>query len=397
MSELASTAAHAAPPVGQRCVLVASTPLLLHCAAQFSTFSLSVLFASDKKVSPALPDSVQRGTAGVLLTRHCSGGPAGATSDQEGEKPARRVRGEKDDQGRPLIDADTVAFLLEIGVWSTEEEVRDKLFRASKTKRWPLGTVSAAWAFLVSVLEEPGALAAVRRQPRLLGWSADTLRKNWDVLPRVFGWTPELALRLVIESPELLTMSLGGTFVEKRAVLLHAGFSDKVFIKMVTRFPNLLTYSSEHMKATIDWLSRLGVDPVRVLSAEPPIFGLTEAHLDNKVAFVRYMGYDVPSAITKAPRLLTCGPSRLKMRFFLLLYFDVLKGCTRDAADGCALSTWAQASDKATSQRSFGKLGCFKGTAYAAMTEAERRSFETSPEFLAFRERKNAERRSSEG
>ena len=104
------------------------------------------------------------------------------------------------------------------------------------------------------------------------------------------------------------------------------------------------------------------------------------------------MGYDAASTITEAPRILTCGLARLELRFFLLLYSGVLKGWTRGSADGCALGTWALCVDEVTSKRSFCSLGCFKGTAYAAMTEAERRSFESSPEFLAFQEVKKAER-----
>ena len=261
VSELATAVAHAAPPTGQRCFLMASTPSLLHCVAQVSTFSQSGLFASDARLSPPLLGSVQRGTAGVLLTRGCSGGPAGtssdnerplidadtvallletgvwsteeevrnelfktdktkrwpletvsavwaflvsvleepgaltavrrrpvSSSDQEGEKPARCVRGEKDDKGRPLFGDDTVAFVLELGVVGrTKEEVRDELFRAEKTHRWPFDTALAAWAFLESVLEKPGALAAVRRRPNLLTPSTNKLRGNWDVLLLVFG------------------------------------------------------------------------------------------------------------------------------------------------------------------------------------------------------------------
>ena len=234
VSELATTVEHAAPPAGQRCFLVTSAPSLSLFAAQFSTFLLSGLFPSSTRLPPPLLGSAQRGTAGVLLVRHCSGGPALASSDKEGEKPG----GEKDDKGRPLLDADTVALLLEKGVWSTEEEVRNKLFSAGKTLRWPLETVSAAWTFLVSVLEEPGALAAVRRQPLFVRSSVDTLRKNWDALPLVFGWTPEQAQHKVIKSPgltlspTLLTMSVDGTFAEKRAVFSRAGFSDEAFIKM---------------------------------------------------------------------------------------------------------------------------------------------------------------------
>ena len=241
VSELATYVAHASSPAGQRCFLVASTPSLSHFAPQFSTFSSSGLFASDERLPPPLLGSVKHGTAGVLLTRHSSGGLARASSDQEGEKAAR-VYGAKDDQGRPLADADTVAFLLELGVWRTEEEVRDKLFRADKSRRWLFGIVSAAWAFLVSVLEEPGALAAVRRQARLLKRSADALCKNWDALPLVFGWTPEQAQRKVIQSPGLLMMSVDGTFKEKRAFLSRCGFTDEAFIKMVTHFPQFLNH-----------------------------------------------------------------------------------------------------------------------------------------------------------
>ena len=202
---------------------------------------------------------MQRGTAGVLLTRRCSGGPARASSDQEGEKPAR-IRGEKDDQGRPLADADTVAFLLEKKVWDTEEDLRHELFKANKTSRWPLGTVSPAWDFLVSVLEEPGAWAAVRRRPVLLARSADTLRKIWDDQPRDFGSAPEQAQRKAIKSPDLtlspalLTMRLDGTFAEKRAVFSRAGFSDEAFIKMVTDHPELVSIPSDELVATINRL-----------------------------------------------------------------------------------------------------------------------------------------------
>ena len=391
VSELATTVAHAAPPAGQRCFLVASTPSLSHFAPHFSTFLSSGLFANNERPPLPLLDAMKHGTAGVLLTRHSSGGLARASSDQEGEKAAR-VYGEKDEQGRPLTDADTVAFLLEKEVWRTGEEVSNELFRADKNCCWPFGTVSAAWAFLVSVLEEPGALAAVRRRPRLLSCSADTLRKNWDALLLVFCWTLEQAQRKVIESPDLLKMSLDGTIVGKRAVLLDAGFSDKAFIKMVTRFPKVLTLSSEHLEGTIDWLSRHVDDPVPVLIAQPGLFGWTAAVLDEKVAFIRLMGYDVMSAITTTPAVLKYGRPRLELRFFLLLYFEVLKGWTRDAADGCALGTWATAGDEVTSKGYFGALGCFKDTAYASMTEAERRSFKSSPKFLAFQEEKKAER-----
>ena len=238
---------------------------------------------------------MQRGTAGLLLTRHSSGGPARASSDKEGEKPARRVHGAKDDKGRPLVGADTIAFLLEKRVCDTGEEMREKLYKENKTKRWPFGTVSPVWAFLESVLEEPGTLAAVRRAPRLLCWSADTLRKNWNELLAVFGWTPDEALHKVIESPSLLTMSLDGTFVEKRAMLLRRGFSDEAFIKMVTVFPRFVHCSSERLKVTIVWLSQHVDDPVRVLSAQPAIFSFTVANLDDKVAFLRFMGYDAAS------------------------------------------------------------------------------------------------------
>ena len=167
--------------------------------------------------------------------------------------------------------------------------------------RWPLGTVSTAWTFLVSVLEESGALAAVRLEPQLLKRSADTLRKNWDALPRVFGWTPEQAQHKVIGTPTILTMRLDGTFVEKRAVFSRAGFSDEAVIKTVAGFPNLLTISSNKLVATIDGLSRLGVDPVRVLYAQPSIFNLSEDSLDDKVAILRFMGYDAASATTTTP------------------------------------------------------------------------------------------------
>ena len=303
-------------------------PTLLSCgvdavavALRCAVFDLSpTLFASSARLPPPLLDAMQRGIADVLLVQHCSGGPAGTTSDQEGERPAR-VYEEKNDKGRPLIDADAVAFLLEKKVWKTGEEAREKLFRANKTTGWPSGPASAAWAFVVSVLEEPGTLTAVRRQPRLLNCSADTLRNNWDALLVVFDWTPEQAQRKVIQSSSLLTMSLDGTFVEKQAVLLRKGFSDEAFI-MVTRFPQLLCLSSEHLEATIAWLLRQGVVKfVRVLSSQPSIFGFAKDSLEDKFAFLRLTGYDVASAITTQPVVLLLGLPRLELRFFLLLYF----------------------------------------------------------------------------
>lgn len=51
---------------------------------------MSLLFAKYARLPPPLLDALQQGTAGVLLSPHCSGGPARASSDGEDEKPAAR-------------------------------------------------------------------------------------------------------------------------------------------------------------------------------------------------------------------------------------------------------------------------------------------------------------------
>jgi len=97
-------------------------------------------------------------------------------------------RGEKTEDGKPKPDERTVAYLVDLGWFKTEEEVVALLTRGKTGhQRFPFETAEPAADWLEAMLgAEPvvkglcPAARAVNRFPHLLTQDTATLQRNWD-------------------------------------------------------------------------------------------------------------------------------------------------------------------------------------------------------------------------
>jgi hypothetical protein len=213
-----------------------------------------------------------------------------------GRAPNTGVRGETTASGRPKPDERTVARLVVLGWWATEEAVEAALTSKTNGTRYPYETAGPAIDWLVETLGEGKhrsrrsfAAQAVFQFPPVLTRSTSLLQAGWEtvVQPREaggLGLPAEVARRRVASHPPVLVFSK--EFVEKRAAFLETlGVTDGR-AAIGSRF-QLLGASEILLRNRAEWLRAQGFDVVHMTSMYPQLLLLSPARLSPKLDFMR--------------------------------------------------------------------------------------------------------------
>ena len=330
-------------------------------------------------------------------------GSASAARDGEaaqGEPQKRRQRaprvgelGEKTADGKPKPDERTVADLIERGWLETEEDAEALLTRLpSRTERFAFETAkpTADWleATLGRVPLKGGVLPAakaVQRYPDLLFRDAATLQRNWDALtlPAEQGgvgiaFSQEQAREAVLKNPQILpyatdtlkrgwsmlTATEGGLGLSpdearscilrnpavlrfdhdaavRRGELLKTLGYPKAY-EMVLKEPRVLAYTEETVRENAAWWKQTGLDHTKIIESEPTLLGCASTkQLAAKLGFLRHVARLSVSDLNNAAPLLSYSLEKtLRPRFFYALANGALERCKLSTLTVCSTATY---------------------------------------------------------
>ena len=286
---------------------------------------------------------------------------------------------EKTADGRPKPDERTVADLVRRGWFVSEEEAVALLTRAkSRKERFPFETAKPAADWLEATLgPEPvkdglcPAAKAVKRDPSVLYRDAATLQRKWDKLtlsaerggvgiafsteqareavrkrPRLLGYSVETyktgwsmltvktdgmdlphekARACILRGPEILRFD-NDKFVRRVALQKSLGYVEAR--AMVLRQPRVLNYREETVKEAAAWWQRTGLDHGKLVTAIPTLLGVFSVkELQAKLDLLRHVVGVSDKDLNNACSLFASSlDGRLRPRYFYALLKHQLGG-----------------------------------------------------------------------
>ena len=291
------------------------------------------------------------------------------------QAPRVGVRGEKTADGRPKPDERTVADLVCRGWFESEDDAVALLTRgktghnrfpfetakpaadwleatlgleplkggvlpaAKAVKRFPellyqdVLTLQRKWDALTLPAEQGGigiafsqeqAHEAVLKNPRILGYATETLKRGWLMLTATeggLGMLPEEAHSCILLSPNVFLYDHDD--VVRRVELLESlGYPEAH--QMVLKASRVLNYKEESVKEHAAWWKQTGLDHLKMVKAHPDLLGApTTAVLQAKLDFLSIVVGMSTAELNKAGSLFTRSlDKRLRARYF----FALLKG-----------------------------------------------------------------------
>ena len=306
-----------------------------------------------------------------------------AGDDGSGRGPSKKRApnvgklGEKTADGRPKPDERTVADLVRRGWFRSEEEAVAVLTRAKTNHhRYAFETAEAAadwlaatlgpepvkdglcpaakavkgdplllaretaalqrkWDALTLSTEQGGvgvafsteqAREAVRKVPRLLGYTADTYKAGWSLLTATekgLGLSAQEARKCILRGPQILC-SNHDDVVRRVELLKSLGYAEA--LTMVLAQPRVLDYMEETVKEHAAWWKQTGLDHVKLVTALPTLLGgVPVEDLQAKLEFLsRVVGMSTDD-LNKAGVLFTCSlDGRLRARYYYALHKQML-------------------------------------------------------------------------
>ena len=370
-------------------------------------------------------------------------GKACKTADGEAEPLPRKAfartpgkRGEKTADGKPKPDERTVAYLVDLGWFKSEEEVVALLTRAkSGHHRFPFETAEPAadwldatlgpepvvrglspaaravkthlrlltrdtatlqrnWDALMLPIEQGGvgcmltqeeASEAFLKHPPILNYTVDNVRSGWSMLTATeggLGLTHDEARKCILRNPQVLTSDFE-KFTKRVELLLSLGYADAH--RMVLAESRVLNFKDETVIEHAVWWQQTRLDHVKVITSQPTLLGApTTTELHAKLDFLRRVVGMSDADLNNAASLLACSlPGRLRARFFYALQKQKL-------ARFGAISTMMQVKDSVFLAMMQGRSSMTKEL--ASDVEVKRyQKLVASPSFVAWRERREAQ------
>ena len=254
-----------------------------------------------------------------------------------GRAPNTGVRGETTASGRPKPDERTVARLVVLGWWATEEAVEAALTSKTNGTRYPYETAGPVIDWLVEALGEGEhrsgrsfAAQAVLKDPGILTRSTSLLQAGWEtvVQPREaggLGLPADVAQRRVTRFPVVLGFSK--EFVAKRAAFLETLGVPDGRAAIAYQF-QLLGVSETTLRSAAEWMRSQGLDAVRMVSLHPQLLYLSPKGLWPKLDFMRsVVGLNTSKSDTS--RFLTASLDNvMRPRYFYALQRGVAQHYT---------------------------------------------------------------------
>ncbi|KAJ4715580.1 Transcription termination factor like [Melia azedarach] len=134
---------------------------------------------------------------------------------------------------------------------------------------------------------------------------------------------------ILSKRPQLCGISLSENLIPTMKFLENLGVDKKQWAKVIHRFPALLTYSRQKVKATVDFLYEMGLSDEsigKVLTRCPNIISYSvEDKLRPTTEYFRSLGVDVSILLQRCPQCLGCSiEANLKpvTEFFLEIGFS---------------------------------------------------------------------------
>ena len=234
---------------------------------------------------------------------------------------------EKTASGRPKPDERTVARLVELGWFATQEAAEAALTRVKNSNRYAYETAGSAIDWLIETLGEGEhrsgrscAAQAVFQWPHILAHSTSALQTGWEMVvqPREaggLGLSLEVAQKRVASHPQVLIFSK--EFMEKRATFLETLGVPDGRAAIGGQF-QLLGSEDDTLQRGAEWLRSQRLDVVRMVSRFPELMLYSPEGLSPKLDFLRSVVGLTTSEIL--PVFLTLSlEKRIRPRYFYAL------------------------------------------------------------------------------
>ena len=286
--------------------------------------------------------------------------------------------GEKTADGRPKPDERTVAYLVDLGWFKSEDDVVTLLTRAkASVQRYPFETAKPAADWLDATLgPEPvvkglrPAARAVKSLPVLLALDAATLQRKWDALmlsieqggvgcmlseeqaheafrkyPPILtltvvnlrsGWsmltategglglTHDEARKSILLNPAVLRSDFE-KFTKRVELLWSLGYTDAH--RMVMSNGAMLAYADNTIIEHAGWWRQTGLDHAKLVASYPTLLGsCSTPELQVKLDFLRHVAGLSDKDLNNGAPFLSCSlEDKLRPHFFYALQHGALE------------------------------------------------------------------------
>jgi hypothetical protein len=282
--------------------------------------------------------------------------------------------GEKTADGKPKPDERTVEDLVRRGWFESEEDAVALLTRMkSRKERFPYETAKPAadwleatlglellkggvlraakavirfpallcqdaatlqrnWVALMLPVEQGGAgiafspaqaREAFLKDPPILGYATDTLKRGWSMLTATaggLGLSPDEARSCILRSPAVLRFDHDA--VVRRVELLKSLGYPKAY-EMVLKQSRVLSFTEECVRERDAWWKQTGLDHIKIVESQPNLLGLFVDELRVKLDFLSCVAGMTAAELNRAGNLFTNSlDDRLRARYF----YALLKG-----------------------------------------------------------------------
>ena len=198
---------------------------------------------------------------------------------------------------------------------------------ATLQRKWDALTLSMERGGVGIALSTEQAREAVRKYPRLLGFSVEKYKSGWSMLTAKedgLDLSPEEARECILRGPAILLMH--NAHLLRRVELLES-LGHQNAHAVLLKEPRVLTHTDETVKESAAWWKQTGLDHVKIVTRHPTLLGRVPASLQAKMDFLRCVVGMSNEVLNKAPSLFILSlDGRLRTRYFYALQKHRLGG-----------------------------------------------------------------------